>query len=83
MLLFELECIFATRPFLGRMYKAFFLVAYYGMFRVGELASGNHPVKAKDIHIAQNKDKIMFVLYDSKHITKQCTHKKSRFQQSP
>ena len=65
-LLFELERVFSDQPFLETMYKAFFLIAYYGMFRVGELATGSHPVRAKDVHIAQNKDKIMFILYTSK-----------------
>ena len=48
------------------LYKAFFLLSYYGLFRVGELALGTHTVKVKDVHIAQNKDKMMFILYHSK-----------------
>ena len=65
-LLFELERIFSKQPFLEMLYKAFFLTAYYGMFCVGELASGSHPVRAKDVHIAKNKNKLLFVLYSSK-----------------
>ena len=34
--------------------------------RIGELAFGPHQMKAKDIHVAQNKDKILIVLYTSK-----------------
>ena len=48
------------------MYKALFSLAYYGLLRVGELTTGNHSVKAKDVHIGQNKDKMLFVLYTSK-----------------
>ena len=66
MILFELERIYSNQPFLECLYQTILLVAYYGMFRVGEIASGTHPVKAKDVHIAKNKNKILFVLYSSK-----------------
>ena len=48
------------------MYKSMFLLAYYGLFRIRELASGSHPVKAANVHITQNKEKMLFVLYSSK-----------------
>ena len=48
------------------MYKAMFAMAYYGLFRIGELASGEHTVKASDIHIGVNKEKILIFLYSSK-----------------
>ena len=48
------------------MYQTLFIIAYYGLFRIGELTSGSHPVCAKDVHIGLNKDKILFVLYTSK-----------------
>ena len=70
-LLFELEWMFANQPLLETLFKAFFLISYYGMFRVGELAMGTHPVRAKNVHIAKNKSKILFILYTSK------THHKS------
>ena len=41
-------------------------MAYYGLFRVGEIAQGDHVIKAKDVHIGTNKDKILAVLYTSK-----------------
>ena len=65
-LLFEIEQKFLNQPYLETMFKAFFLISYYGMFRVGELASGDHPVRAKDVYISTNKDKILFILYTSK-----------------
>ena len=52
--------------YLEIMYKALFTLGYYGMMRVGELTFSQHVVKAHDIHIAHNKDKIMIVLYSSK-----------------
>ena len=47
-------------------------MAYYGMFRVGKLASdlntnhSNHAVKVKDVHLGQNKPKILIYLFTSK-----------------
>ena len=70
MLLFELERKYSSlqnqQPYLECMYKAMFCLAYYGMLRVGELTKGPHTVRAKDIHVGNNKDKIMIVLYSSK-----------------
>ena len=48
------------------MYKALFVTAYYGMFRVGELTQSQHVLKAKDVHIGINKKKLMFILHSSK-----------------
>ena len=43
---------------------------YFGLFCIGELASGAHPVLARDMHIAKNKRKILFVLRTSKTLYK-------------
>ena len=43
-----------------------FSTAYYGLFHVGELTTGDHPVLARDVHIAQNKAKMLFILCTSK-----------------
>ena len=66
LLLFQLETIFSNQPYLECMFKAFFLLSYYGLFRPGELAAGPHTVKAKDVCVATNKDKMFFILYSSK-----------------
>ena len=55
-----------NQPFLGILYKSLFSTAYHGLFRVGELTSGSHPVKAHDVHIGENKNKMLFVLRSSK-----------------
>ena len=34
--------------------------------RVGEVTKSDHVAKAKDIHLAKNKDKLMIKLYTSK-----------------
>ena len=58
--------LFDQQPYLSLLYCAMFLTAYYGLFRVGELTKGTHPVRAMDVHIGKNKDKVMFVLRSSK-----------------
>ena len=68
-ILFEVDRYFLTvnvQPFLCALYKALFLLAYYGLMRIGELTKGPHVLKAKDIHLASNKKKLMVILYSSK-----------------
>ena len=55
-----------NQMYLATLYKAMFSTAYYGLFRIGELATGSHPILARDIHIGTNKDKLLFVLRTSK-----------------
>ena len=55
--------------YLAQLYKMIIAIGYYGMFRIGELVIANscqHTMKAKDVHIAFNKDKILVILYSSK-----------------
>ena len=66
MLLFEIVRKYANQPYLQILFKAVFILSFYGLFRVGEVTTGDHPIKAKDIHIAANKEKILVVLYTSK-----------------
>ena len=70
MLLFEINRKYTSKsnqqPYLVSLYQAIFCLAYYGMMRVGELALGNHSIKACNIHVGNNKDKILIVLYSSK-----------------
>ena len=66
MILYELERIFPSQPYLQITYKAMFALGYYGLFRIGELTMSEHVMKAKDIQLGVNKDKIMVVLYSSK-----------------
>ena len=65
-MLFEIRRLFATQPYLSVMYLAFFCLTYYGLFRVGELAKGDHPVLACDVENATNKKKLRFILRSSK-----------------
>ena len=45
---------------------ALFALGYYGLMRVGELTYSTHVVKAANVHMATNKDKLLVVLYSSK-----------------
>ena len=65
-LLKQVTVLHADQPFLCTMYKALFSTAYFGLFRVSELTLGEHPVLARDVHIADNKQKFTFILRTSK-----------------
>ena len=52
--------------YLQKLYRAIFATAYYGMFRIGEITLSPHVIKAINVHIAQNKKKMLFLLRSSK-----------------
>ena len=54
-----------AQPYLAVLFSSLISTAYYGLFRVGELTSGTHPVLARDIQVAKNKNKMLFVLRTS------------------
>ena len=66
MLLFEIERIYIEQPYLTILFQALFAIGYYGLFWIGELTQGDHCIKARNIHSAINKKKILIVLYTSK-----------------
>ena len=72
LILFEIErhyqgdCKRSSQPYSEIMYKSLFCLAYYGIFRIGELTAGSHPARARDVQIGENKNKILVVLYTSK-----------------
>ena len=67
MLLFELNRkLGSSQVYLCTMYKALFSLAYYGLMRIGELAESKHAVKAANILVGNNKNKILIILYSSK-----------------
>ena len=68
-ILFEIQRIYSYQGgqfYLETMYKTLFALAYYGLMRVSEETWSNHVVKAKDVQVALNKDKIKLILYSSK-----------------
>ena len=67
LLLKALDKIFdSPQPYLTCLYKAMISTAYYRLFRIGEVTDSQLVVKAADVHIGENKDKMMFVLHTSK-----------------
>ena len=67
LVLFELPRLFKTeQQYLVILYRALFAFSYYGMLRVGEVCQGPYVLKAKDVHVAWNKNKILAILYSSK-----------------
>ena len=58
------------QTYLRILYTAIFCTMYYGLFRIGELTSGDHPVLARDVHLGKNKKKLLFVLRTSKTLYK-------------
>ena len=58
------------------LYKAILAMAYYGLFRIGELTMSPHVIRVKEVHLATNKRKMLFVLRSSK------THSKANLPQT-
>ena len=56
----------SNQPYLQLRYMTIIALGYYGLLRIGELTAGAHPIKAKDIHVSDNKEKILIVLHSSK-----------------
>ena len=70
LILFEVARKYKEQPYLNMLFQAILLLGYYGLFRVGELVTGEqgnqHTAKAKDVYLGVNKEKILVVLYSSK-----------------
>ena len=64
-ILFETDRLFRTR-FTILVYQTAFCLAYYGLLRIGELTESPHVIRAKDVHSADNKNKLLIILYSSK-----------------
>lgn len=54
------------QEYLFILYRAVFLTAYYGMFRIGELGHSEHVLKAADVKASANKTKFLLILRSSK-----------------
>ena len=54
------------QPYLMFLYSGLFVASYFGLLQIGEVTSGSHPIRAKDVHVGINKNKILFVLHSSK-----------------
>ena len=54
------------QPYLTKLYGAMLASGYFGLLRIGEMTFSDHTIKAKDVHIGHNKNKILFILHSSK-----------------
>ena len=57
---------FGDQPYLATLYQALIPTAYFRLFRVGELTLSPHVIKARDVQIGKNKNKLLFILRSSK-----------------
>lgn len=55
------------QEYLAKLYRAMIVTAYYGLFRIGEIAESRHVIKYMDVHATQGKDQVLFVLMTSKN----------------
>ena len=55
-----------NQSYLNILYQAMLATAYYGLFRVGEIALSPHVIQARDVHLGENKEKLLFILRSSK-----------------
>ena len=51
-----------NQPYLILLYRTLFATMYFGLFRIGELTTGSHPVLVSDVYIGENKTKFLFLL---------------------
>ena len=65
-ILFEIERIYKNQWYLQCMYKAMFMLCYYGMMRIGEVTESPHVLLARNVNRATNKNKLLMILYSSK-----------------
>ena len=64
LILFGIQRKYEDQPYLEAMYISAFLLQYYGLMRIGEIADSIHSLKAINIH--ETETKMLLVLYSSK-----------------
>ena len=62
----QVDKSYSEQPYLRVLLKTIFSTMYFGLFRIGELTKGLHVVKVRDVNIATNKKKFLFILRTSK-----------------
>ena len=61
----KLAIKFEKQHYLCLLYQANSASVFYRLLRVRELTMGDHPMLAKEVHIATNKDKTKCVIHTS------------------
>lgn len=62
----QVDQMFSTQPYSAKLYKCMLVLGFYGMLRVGEMASGEHPILARDVHFNHKERKVQIILRTSK-----------------
>ena len=55
-----------NQPYLSLLYRTIFSTMYYGLLRISEVAAGDYALLAKNVHIGNNKKKLLLILHSSK-----------------
>ena len=57
-----------SQPYLASLYKAIITTTYYGMLRIWEATTGDHPINVRDVYISKHrtKKKVLIILCTSK-----------------
>lgn len=58
----QVDHIFSSQPYSSKLYKCMLVLGFYGMLRVGEMASGEHPILARDVHFNHHEKKVQIIL---------------------
>lgn len=58
---------FKNQPYLVKLYRAIFAVAYYGLLRVSEITGSKHLLKSRDMHLAQDRPKVQMRIWTAKN----------------
>lgn len=66
MIVLELRKYFRHDEYLVKLFSATYMLAYYGLLRIGEIGYSPHAVKSKNVHIGANKRKFLFIFTTSK-----------------
>ena len=62
----QIRELFGIQPYLSTLYQTIFTTGYCGLLRVGELSHSDHVLRARDVHIGKNKERLLLVLHSSK-----------------
>ena len=66
LILFRIQRKYENQPYLEAMYISAYLLQYYGLLRIGELAQSKHTIQAGNVHQSKSSQKLLIVLYTSK-----------------
>lgn len=62
----QVDLMFHKQPYLSILYRCMLVMGYFGMLRVGEMATGDHPILARDVHLCYRRKRVQLILRTSK-----------------